>query len=417
MSVSSQPFNEPPGARPDRFPALDGMRAIAALLVVCTHVGFISGRSLDPDLLGPLLSRGDFGVTVFFLLSGFLLYRPFALHSVASAPRPAVGRFLWRRALRILPALYICIAVVLSLITVYRVRASDWLQYMLVIQTYDHHDYDPNLTQLWTLAVELSFYVSLPILAGLVGRAPNPNTALRRQAALLTAMALVAACANVYQSKEAAPGSQAQLWLPFYLDWFALGMGLSVLTCAPADATAFAALRRTLQVWADSPGTCWLLSGILYLLSTLPLGIPRNLAPAAFWQWTLQHYLYAGAAFFLMLPLTLGRPGMLHRVLGCRAGSVLGNLSYSVYLWHVPMMLLIQRKLGYGEFKGHFLAILVLTLATSSSIAAASWYLLERPILRYGSRPWRPSRTGVSRAGPGSAEPKAAADTASAQIT
>jgi peptidoglycan/LPS O-acetylase OafA/YrhL len=379
--------------------------------VVCTHVGFISGRSLDSDLLAPMLSRGDFGVTVFFLLSGFLLYRPFAATSIVGAAKPAVRRFLWRRALRILPALYVCIAIVLSLITVYRVRASDWLQYMLLIQTYDHHDYDPNLTQLWTLAVEVSFYVALPILARLVGRTSDVNSALRRQGLLLAVMIVVSAAANFYQSKQAPSGSQALLWLPVYLDWFALGMGLAVLTCVPPHATAFAGPRRTLTAWADNPGTCWLLAGVFYVLSSLPLGIPRNLAPATFWQWTTQHYIYAAAAFFLMLPLTLGRRSRLHQVLGCRAASVLGNLSYSVYLWHVPMMLLIQRKLGYVEFRGHFFTILSLTLLASLTIATASWYLLERPILRYGSRPWRGSRRS------GSGEPKAAAATASAQMT
>jgi len=55
-----------------RFPALDGLRALAALAVVLTHVGFSTSRSVQPDLVGAIIARGDFGVTVFFLLSGFL---------------------------------------------------------------------------------------------------------------------------------------------------------------------------------------------------------------------------------------------------------------------------------------------------------------------------------------------------------
>ena len=376
--------------RNQRFPALDGVRALAAFGVVFTHVGFITGRSLRSDLLGPVLSRGDFGVTIFFLLSGFLLYRPFALNSMGVGPRPLVWAFFWRRALRILPALWVCVVITLSLITTYRVRASDYLQYMLLIQTYDHHDYDPNLTQLWTLAVEIAFYALRPIFAALMARGrPGPDAALRRQVVLLNVLVLVAFGFNVAQSRTSLTNSQALIWLPAYFDWFALGMLLAVLSSIPADCRAFFGSRQTLREWAGSPGTCFLVAGVLYLISTLPLGIPRTLAPATFTQWTAQHYLYAAAAFFLLLPLVLGHGRAGGRVLGSAPASVLGNLSYSVYLWHVPLMFVFQRELGYREFHGHFVELLLLTSVSSLAVAAASWYCFERPILRYGTRPWR----------------------------
>lgn len=378
------------GVRAQRFPALDGVRALAALAVVCTHVGFDTGRSLQPDLLGPLLSRGDFGVTVFFLLSGFLLYRPFALHAFGTAPRPAVGDFLRRRALRIFPAVWLMTAITLAFITPYAVHRTDWIHYLLLIQTYDHHDYDPNLTQLWTLSVEVSFYALLPVLAALVGGPwRGPDRVLRRQFVLLATLTAVAIAFNVLQSKTALTHTQSLLWLPAYLDWFAAGMGLAVLSAVPADTAVARAVRDKLDTWAANPGTCWLIAATLFLLTTLPLGIPRNLAPATFWQWTVEHYLYLGSAFFIMLPFVLGTGGSAARALGSRFASVMANVSYSVYLWHVPLMLWIQRSMGYTEFKGHFVPLLVLTLLATLTVASASWYLVERPILRYGTRPWR----------------------------
>lgn len=374
-----------------RFPALDGIRALAAFAVVLTHVGFITGRSLRSDAIGPLLSRGDCGVTIFFLLSGFLLYRPFALHSMGLAPRPLVGQFLWRRALRIFPALWLTVVITLAFITTYRVRASDYLQYLLLIQTYDNHDYDPNLSQLWTLAVEIAFYGLIPIMAAFVTRrrSDSPEAALRRQFVMLAVLAVEALVFNIAENHTSLIHTQALLWLPAYLDWFALGMALAVLTSVPDSCQTFQPLRRVLREWARSPGTCLLVAAVLYLISTLPLGIPRTLAPATFTQWTAQHYIYAGVAFFLLLPFVFGDGGATGRVLGSRTANILGNLSYSVYLWHVPVMLLLQRKLGYREFHGHFVELVLLTAVVTLAIAAASWYCFERPILRYGTRPWR----------------------------
>jgi len=389
-----------PAPSNQRFPALDGVRALAALAVVLMHVGFDTNRSVQPDLFGAIIARGDFGVTVFFLLSGFLLYRPFALHSFGQAPAPLVAEFLWRRALRIFPALWMLTAITLAVITPYRVRASDWLHYLLLIQTYDHHDYDPNLTQLWTLTVEVSFYALLPILAALVGGPRrDPARVLRRHVGMLAGCVTVAIAYNLVQSHTELTRTQALLWLPGYLDWFAGGMALAVLTALPAELAQRGRVIRTVRVWAANPGSCWLLAAVLFFLSTLPIGIPRTLAPALFWQWTTQHYLYLGSAFFILLPFVLGTTPRSSAVLGNRFARLMGNISYSVYLWHVPLMLWIQRQFGWAEFHGsHFPELLTLTLGATVAVATASWFLVERPILRYGSRPWRGSPRAASRA-------------------
>src|SRR3954464_13592970 len=91
-----------------RFPALDGLRALGALAVLTTHVGFHSGASLDGPFAG-LLARLDVGVAIFFAISGFLLYRA---HVVAWFDPPSTPRtlpYLRNRALRILPALWIAV--------------------------------------------------------------------------------------------------------------------------------------------------------------------------------------------------------------------------------------------------------------------------------------------------------------------
>src|SRR6185503_6473021 len=164
---------------------------------------------------------------------------------------------------------------------------------------YDHHDYDPNLAQLWTLTVEVSFYLFLPIVGILAARwRQNLSRVLATQAVLLAVMAVLPGLYNLWQTHYA-PQSQALLWLPGYTDWFAIGMALALLTSLPANATVLPRLRTTLSEWAAAAGTCWLIAAVVFMISTLPVGIPRTLSPALFWQWTTQHTLYGISAFFL----------------------------------------------------------------------------------------------------------------------
>jgi len=373
-----------------RYAALDGLRAIAAYSVILTHVGFNTGRTMAGDRLGPVLARMDIGVTIFFLLSGFLLYRPFVRYSIGGGARPHIGDFLWRRALRIFPALWIFVIVTLTWLTIHPVHPTDYVHYLLLVQVYDHHDYDPNLTHLWTLTVEVSFYALIPVFAWLtLGRATRPQTAATRQLVGFAVMALAAVSFNWIQAHTALVNTQSLLWLPTYMDWFATGMFLAWLSAMPDDLPVALRLRKTLAEWAQSHGTCWVISLLAFMLATLPVGVPYNLAPATWWQYTTQHYLFLIVAFFAMLPFVLGTGGPVSRALGSEVAHFLANISYSVYLWHVPLMIWIQREFGYDSFDGHFWTLLVLTTALTTVVSTISWQFVERPILIHFSRSWR----------------------------
>lgn len=447
---------------PRRYGALDGMRALAAYGVLATHAGFNSGRSLDSGPFAPLLARLDFGVTVFFLLSGFLLYRPFAAAAVAGTRGPNVRRFYLRRALRILPAYWLAVLVTLSWLSARTADGGDWASYLLLVQTYNHHNLDPSLTQMWTLAVEISFYAVLPPLAlAARGRRRDAGSGVARQAALLLLLVAVAVASNLVAHHGRLGGNESLIWLPANLDWFAAGMALALLSCLPArpagrpgsilpaDRTGLAdqagladhaeltnqaglaartgladqaepaglagrigsMLDRTARLareLAAAPGTCWALGGLLFWLASLPLGGPRNLLVPTGWEWTAKHWLYALAAFALLLPLTLGSGGLIGRLLSSAPLRLLGQLSYGVYLWHLPLLLAIQRGLGQHTFGGHFVELFVLTGLAATAVAALSWFGMERPLLRLGSPR---SRGG----GAGSQQPAAATSSASPQ--
>lgn len=370
---------------PQRYDALDGMRALAAFGVIATHAGFWTGRSVGHGPFAPFLSRMDFGVTVFFLLSGFLLYRPFARYIAGQAARPKLVEFWWRRGLRILPAYWVTIVLTLGLLTTRTASVRDWTSYLLLVQTYDHHNLDPSLSQMWTLAVEISFYAVLPLLAAAAQRLSQMMGSTAGQLAMLAGLGMIAIGWQVAVRTVPSIGIPALLWLPEYVDWFAAGMLLAVLSVSAEAPRAV----RLLRSWACDPITCWAIAGLLFWTSTLPLCGPLGLLTPTIGQWVTKHYLYAVTAFFLLLPLTLGAGGLIATTLGSRPMRLLGRLSYGVYLWHLPLLAVIYRAIGWREFDGPFLLLYVLTATSSVAAASVSWFGLERPLLRRFSRPWR----------------------------
>src|SRR5207248_5286076 len=103
--------------RAGRFPLFDSLRAIAALAVVTTHAAFYSGAlNSHIALLRQVAARLDVGVTIFFFISAFLLYRPFARAALRDEPSPEELPYAWRRVLRIVPAYWLALTVTAALL-------------------------------------------------------------------------------------------------------------------------------------------------------------------------------------------------------------------------------------------------------------------------------------------------------------
>ena len=172
-TTPSEPPEAPPPApaRPRRvfFPCFDGYRALAAGAVLLLHVGVASGYVFRNTGVGRYVFRLDVGVAVFFLISGFLLYRPFAVAHLAdggSGPRPRDyfrGRFL-----RIFPAYWVALTAVVLFQhgPTHRIHnLGDFIAYYGLLQQYTVAHHFGGIQQAWTLCVEVSFYVFLPVWA------------------------------------------------------------------------------------------------------------------------------------------------------------------------------------------------------------------------------------------------------------
>ena len=430
-------------AQPDRnisrsswLPALEGLRAVAVIMVLVHHVSYLSGLTISLGHIGGLMARLDVGVALFFALSGFLLYRPFAAATIHSHPAPSVRRYLWRRALRILPGYWAMTAVALVWLNIHYLRSLwDWAVPLLLVQVYEPLRLPVGMEQTWSLATEAAFYLLLPVVAALGRRlgGRTPQARARRQLALGISLVLTGFVWSVYVHAPDSPLPQmAVLWLPAYLDWFGAGVMLAVLASWPVGTSpsAFLAtldpssarasdsgdqlwyvLPRGLRTFTFAPATSWLLAAVLLWIASTPIAGPRALEPANQAEAVTEHLLFLLVAWCLIAPLVGPRPDGLPRVLlGQPVVRFLGRISYGIFLWHLLAIEASLRLLGFTRFDSSFWGLLAVTLALTIPIATASYYLIERPVRRLRGR----VESGPTRR---LAEPEAGHPTATDPVT
>jgi len=379
---------------------MDSLRAIAALSVLVTHAGFLSGANLGA-WYGDYTARLDVGVTIFFLLSGFLLYRPFVSARLGERDRPRIPDYARRRLLRILPAYWLALTVLAIWPGLPQMwEAHDWVYYGLV-QVYFKPWTLGGLLPAWSLAVEISFYAALPLLVLLMER---PFMERTRRAKIRSELILVAVLflgallfrVLVRSNEGAVPDSNLYFTLAGNFDWFALGMVLAIASVWVAGRDRAPAPVLLVE---RLPSLAWLVAAVLFWTIATQMGIgPEFPQRYTSEEWLYEHVFYGAIAFFLLLPAVFGdsRGGLPRLILRNRALAWLGLISYGIFLWHHPIVgELSKRDWGNWRFAGMTLA----TFAIATACAAASYYIVERPLLRFKHRsPKR--RKPVSRVEP-----------------
>jgi peptidoglycan/LPS O-acetylase OafA/YrhL len=382
----------------DRLPAhdrllLDGLRAVAALMVLTTHVGFQTGV-YTASAAGAVVARLDIGVALFFVLSGFLLVRPWLAAAQQRRTAPSTRRYLRRRMARIVPAYWALVAVAL-VTTAAAADPSSALAHVLLLQIYIGSPL-PGLTQTWSLCTEVSFYAVLPFVAPTVARWARTATGRRRLLGLMTACVLVAWTWTALAAAGVLP-HRSGAWLPGHLDWFVAGVALAVAESharsAPDSRSARAA--RDLR---GSPGAPLLLAAVLFWLACTPLGGPLTLVPATPATAVLKEMLYCLVAGLVVLAVgnVDQRRGWLAAGLGNRGLQAAGRVSYGVFLWHLVVLAGVLAVLHRPLFTGGFWPVLILTATGTGLAAAVSWRVLEAPVLRWAHRGGSAEAVGAS---------------------
>ena len=362
------------------FRGFGGLRAIAALSVLVTHTSLTSGANADHPA-GAFFARMDVGVSIFFLISGFLLYRPFVAARIDGRQALPLRDFMRRRALRIFPAYWVALTAVVFLLdhTTFSSMGEAFLFYALV-HIYDEELIFGGIVQAWSLATELSFYVFLPLYAGLMRRVRGGFAA---EVAGLSALAAGSVAWKLFVLADGT-GQHRMTWLPAYLDLFALGMLLAVASVwssksaqTPKWVTALG--RFGAFSWAGGAAAFWAVS--------TQLGLARDFGEITVEQALGRHGLYGLTALCLLAPAVFdaGRSFVVH-FLAWRPMAALGLISYGIYLWHKAAIVEALGVMGAEQFDADLNELLGWTLVGTIAVAALSYVVIEQPALRLKGR-------------------------------
>jgi peptidoglycan/LPS O-acetylase OafA/YrhL len=356
--------------KPERVASLTGIRAVAALSVMLTHAAYTTGK-YPQGYIGLVYSRAEIGVPIFFVLSGFLLFSPWVKCAVTGRTPPSVRRYAWHRVRRIMPA-YVVTVLVAYLVYHFRTAGPNpghtWeglFRNLTLTQIYtDDYLYSflhQGLTQMWSLAVEVAFYLVLPLLAWLLlvalcRRRWRPGLLMGG----LVALALITpAWLILVHTTDFLPDG-ARLWLPSYLAWFIGGMMLAVLQPVGVRAYGLA---------------CIPLAVACYFIVSTPIAGEPTTSPNELREGLAKAFFYAVIATLAVAPLALGDRGLYAKLLSSRPMVFLGEISYEIFLIHlITMELVMVEIVRYPIYTGSVVMLFLVTFVVTVPLA----WLLHR---------------------------------------
>ena len=363
MEVTERPSSPLLHGRMGRWPALDGLRGLAILLVMVQHTH-----------LAPF-HGGGLGVDLFFVLSGFLI-SGLLLAEFQRSGRLDIRRFYYRRALRLLPALLVLVAATTGLALAFHhsevgkatlAMAPRTLFYVANLGRTDVGN--PSLlAHTWSLSVEEQFYLVWPLALLLLLRTRWSRAALVGVVLAVAVLTTVTRTASYLLGPDT-PEHFGRWYFRTDTKLDALLLGCTIAFLLASD------LSRS-RWFARLPIAAIGLMSFLALIAVVPL---TALGRVGF-MGQLSVFRLASAGLVLAFVVG-GRPAsLLERAFSMRWLRFIGVLSYSLYLWHFPVFALAQHRLGRS------LKSLLVELPVTLLLAYGSYRLVERPFLRARER-------------------------------
>jgi peptidoglycan/LPS O-acetylase OafA/YrhL len=372
------PVDEPRQAV-GRYAALEGYRGLAALLIVVFHVYqyMRSGPAATYPYAGTwrntVLVGLDSMVGLFFVLSAFLLTLPYARAGLAGTQPVAARAFLFRRSVRIVPLYLVAILVIWA--SRNRALPGDWrdlVEHLTFTQVFDDKRIFYTIGPAWSLAVEVHFYVLLALLGPVLCRRCHAIPSRAGRVKVLSGVVVALAAVGILWKLIAwyVLGVGTDVWsvwfgLPAKIDIFAVGMALAVVVACRDQSEPMSPTTRT--VLAGSGGAL--------VVATFTTNSMTQISHLFF-------YTLAAVGFGLVIAASAFVPRQRSsRVLGSPVPALLGLISYSMYMWHEPLMLLLAHR-GLFPMPGsaHAFPVGVLILVTVTVVVGwFSYWVIEYP--------------------------------------
>lgn len=373
--------------RDGRLAVLDGLRGLAILLVLMTHsliTAFRPALHLGPLNIGvePMVFAGSLGVELFFFLSGFVLFVPYAQAWLQGKQMPTLLHFFGRRAIKILPSYIIALFAIAfffyqppyEALTLWR----DILNHLLFIHTFDHMSMFSIDGPMWSLGTEVQFYVFFPAIAWLMCRRP------------VWTYALALAIGEGYRLWIHSTGAHQDFWwvsqLPGQIDLFVLGMACAFafvwIGKTKVAGSPTLALAATLIALVSFGFGTWLLNDFSHITQVLTTGDHQS--------WQNDHRLVVSWTIAAIALSSLFAARWWQRILANPIMLFLSTLSYNLYLWHGAILVQCSKTgipcsldaMPWYTSRNWSVQYFVMYIGVSVAIAAAMTYLLEQPLLR-----------------------------------
>ena len=393
------------------FPCFDAFRFFGMTMVLLVHAAFATRPWVQANLPGwvqALLQRMDVGVAIFFVLSGFLLFRPFIVRCLAGRPQAKTSTFLRRRSLRVLPgywfALTFCVVFLGQLLGGVK---NAFLYYSLLFPFANHsvalgggpgQEGNYAIPQAWSLTAEYIFYLMLPVIAILLvrlGAKKATDVQVRNALLVCAALYLAGQLFRIYfLVAEPSWARVAVIWAPNWVDFFAIGMAMATFSAAHH---AGKPLPSVLRFLGDRPAVSWCIAALVGLsFATFSPPSTPGVYGAEYW---VRWFLFGVFAFFLLAPAMFGdqTQGWGRRFLASKPLVLLGTVSLGFYLFHLAVMSNVQEWLApdgtSAVFYGSLPEVFALTFVGALALAFLSYYLVEKPFLGLKDTPltsiWR----------------------------
>jgi len=368
---------------------LDGLRGLAIAFVVLAHSGQTGYR---PELdigrasiaLFPIVVAGSLGVEMFFFLSGFVLFLPYARAMVGEGEPPTIGHFIDRRFIKIVPSYYLALLATayffLQPSSVAPRLTGEVARHLAFVHTFWPESLSSISGPFWTLGIEVQFYVLFPLIAACMRRAP-----VRTYLAMLAVgegwrLYLV----NFGLNEDPYWVSQ----LPGQIDLFGIGMISAYAFIRLRQYRSNVRLSRTATVLAICAA-----GAIVWFLEDLS-AVTIATGEGAHQAWHNGHRLIFGATLALLTLASIFAQAWWRAIVGNPLLVWLSVISYNLYLWNCTIVVQCAAtgfpcsgnaapwSLG-GDWGSRFFWSYI---AISIAIAALVTYGIERPLLRLGTR-------------------------------